>query len=44
MRTDWSAARAQAGNLSRPGFDGDSDGTEGSLSWDLRKYLDELRE
>ena len=30
--------------LNRPGFDGGSDDTEGSLSWDLRKYLDELRE
>ena len=30
--------------LNRPGFDGGSDDTEGSLSWDLRKYPDELRE
>ena len=28
----------------RPGFDGGSDDVEGSLSWDLRKYPDELRE
>ena len=30
--------------MNRPGFDGGSDDTEGSLSWDLRKYPDELRE
>ena len=30
--------------VNRPGFDGGSDDTEGSLSWDLRKYPDELRE
>ena len=30
--------------LSRPGFDGGGDDAEGSLSWDLRKYPDELRE
>ena len=30
--------------LNRPGFDGGSDDTEGSLSWDSRKYPDELRE
>ena len=28
----------------RPGFDGGGDDVEGSLSWDLRKYPDELRE
>ena len=33
-----------ATELNRPGFDGGSDDTEGSLSWDLRKYPDELRE
>ena len=30
--------------LNRPGFDGGSDDTGGSLSWDSRKYPDELRE
>ena len=30
--------------MNRPGFDGGSDDTEGSLSWDSRKYPDELRE
>ena len=30
--------------VSRPGFDGGGDDAEGSLSWDLRKYPDELRE
>ena len=30
--------------MSRPGFGGGSDDAEGSLSWDLRKYPDELRE
>ena len=30
--------------LNRPGFDGGGDDTEGSLSWDSRKYPDELRE
>ena len=30
--------------VNRPGFDGGSDDTEGSLSWDSRKYPDELRE
>ncbi|TFH52897.1 transposase [Actinomyces viscosus] len=30
--------------MNRPGFVGGSDDTEGSLSWDLRKYPDELRE
>ena len=30
--------------LNCPGFDAGSDDTEGSLSWDLRKYPDELRE
>ena len=30
--------------LNRPGFDAGSDDTEGSLSWDSRKYPDELRE
>ena len=30
--------------VNRPGFGGGSDDTEGSLSWDLRKYPDELRE
>ena len=30
--------------LNRLGFDGGSDDTEGSLSWDLRKYPDGLRE
>ena len=30
--------------LNRPGFDGGSDDTEGSLSWDSRKYPDELCE
>ena len=37
-------AATGARGLSRPGFDGGSDVTEGSLSWDLRKYPDELRE
>jgi len=32
------------GKVNRPGFDGGSDDTEGSLSWDSRKYPDELRE
>ena len=31
-------------NLNRSGFDGGSDDTDGSLSWDLRKYPDGLRE
>lgn len=44
VRTDWGTARAQACNLSCPGVDGGSDGREGSLSWDSRKYPDELRE
>jgi len=35
--------RVSARSLNRPGFDGGSDDTEGSLSWDLRKYPDELR-
>ena len=30
--------------LNRPGFGGGSDDAEGSLSWDRRKYPDELRE
>ncbi|KAA8739414.1 hypothetical protein FK256_08585 [Actinomyces johnsonii] len=30
--------------MNRPGFGGGSDDTEGSLSWDLRKCPDELRE
>jgi len=30
--------------LNRPGFGGGSDDAEGSLSWDLRKYPDGLRE
>ena len=30
--------------LNRPGFVGGSDDMEGSLSWDLRKCPDELRE
>ena len=30
--------------LNRPGFGGGGDDTEGSLSWDSRKYPDELRE
>ena len=30
--------------MNRPGFDGGSDDTDGSLSWDLRKYPDGLRE
>ena len=30
--------------MNRPGFVGGSDDTEGSLSWDMKKYSDELRE
>ena len=37
-------ALAVAGSLNRPGFDGGSDVTDGSLSWDSRKYPDGLRE
>ena len=35
---------ASAVTVNRPGFDGGSDDTEGSLSWDSRKYPDELGE
>ena len=37
-------ALAVAVSLNRPGFDGGSDVTDGSLSWDSRKYPDGLRE
>lgn len=36
----WECAK---GRLNRPGFDGCSDGMEGSLSWDLRNCSDGLR-
>lgn len=43
--TASSSSRAEVtAALNRPGFGGGSDDTEGSLSWDSRKYPDELRE
>ena len=38
------AARTMPHTLNRSGFDGGSDDADGSLSWDSRKYPDELRE